>query len=213
MGKRLRIGQFARAALIMLLALPSYAGADPMPRRLDFGWTLGEPAAGGVGVEVKRVVPGGGADRAGVHAGDVVLQVAGLSAASDQGISAFRFTGNPRRPVNVQLLRGPEHLAVRVLPLAAVREDHPGIDTVPTLVVWGEFDWIMDRADQEQIVRLVNGDGVQRAELFVVPGADHNFGRHPDRQSAFDHNGDGSYPAESGQRIIDFIRKINAVNP
>ena len=433
------------AALMVSLALLSYANADPLPRRLDFGWTLGQPASDGVGVEVKRIAPGGSADRAGVHAGDVLLQVAELSATSDQGIAAFRFAGNPRQPVNVQLLRGSEHLAVRVLPLAAVRESHAGIDTewgsvigpggrrlrtiltltpgsarrpavfivgwlscdsveippeqpdstallmkdvvehsgsavfrldkpgvgdsegvcsrtdfstelesyrrafavlradaridtnhiivmgisngggvaplvaadtsvagyvaidgwsktwfehmidlerrrltlsgvkpeaigpavaglsefhaaylfdqltpgevlrrrphlaglwydepesqygrpaafyhqlqrldlaaawgrvrVPTLVVWGEFDWIMDRADQEQIVRLVNGDDVQRAELLIVPGADHNFGRHPDRKSAFDHNGDGSYPTESGQKIIDFIRKINAVNP
>jgi len=43
-----------------------------------------------------------------------------------------------------------------------------------------------------------------------VPGADHNFGRHPDRQTAFDRNGDGTYPAEYGQKIVDFIRKIHA---
>jgi hypothetical protein len=117
------------AALSVSLALLSSANADPLPRRLDFGWTLGEPTTGGIGVEVKRIARGGGADRAGVHAGDVVLQVAEISATSDQGIAAFRFAGNPRQPVNVQLLRGPEHLAVRVVPLAAVRESHPGIDT------------------------------------------------------------------------------------
>jgi len=76
----------------------------------------------------------------------------------------------------------------------------------PTLVVWGEYDWIMDRFDQEQIVRLVNGDGVSRASLLVVPGADHSFGRHPDRQAAFDHMGEGSYPSESARQVIDFIR-------
>jgi hypothetical protein len=71
----------------------------------------------------------------------------------------------------------------------------------------------MDRSDQEQIVRLVNGDGVQRAALLVVPGADHNFDRHPDQQTALDHIGDGSYPTEYGQEIVDFIRRINIANP
>jgi hypothetical protein len=32
-----------------------------------------------------------------------------------------------------------------------------------------------------------------------------------DRQAAFDHNGAGIYPAEAGQRIIDFIQRENCI--
>jgi pimeloyl-ACP methyl ester carboxylesterase len=433
------------AALMTLLAFISNANADALPRRLDFGWVLGAPASGAIGVNVKRVAPGGSADRAGVRTGDVVLKVGEATADGDSGVSSFRFAGIPGRPVAVRLLRGTEHIIARATPQAAAKESHGRIDTewgavngpggqrlrsiltlppgtarrpavfivgwlscdtveiatdhpdstarliqdivehsdsavfrldkpgvgdsegvcpttdfstelagyrrafavlradaridptrvvvvgisngggvaplvagdadvagyiavdgwsktwfehmidlerrrlvlsgmkpgaigpameglsefhaaylfdqltpaevlrrrphlaglwydkpdsqygrpaafyhqlqrldlaaawarvrVPTLVVWGEYDWIMDRADQEQIVQLVNADGVQRAALLVVPGADHNFGRHPDRQTAFDRNGDGIYPAEYGQKIVDFIRKINSGNP
>lgn len=72
----------------------------------------------------------------------------------------------------------------------------------PTLVVWGEYDWIMDRADQEQIVRLV-GD---RARLLVVPRADHVFTQHPDAQTAFRKMGQGDYPAAAAQEILSFLQ-------
>ncbi len=72
----------------------------------------------------------------------------------------------------------------------------------PTLVVWGEYDWIMDRSDQEQIVRLV-GD---RARLLVVPRADHVFTQHPDRVAAFRHMGEGDYPAAEAGEILSFLR-------
>ena len=83
---------------------------------------------------------------------------------------------------------------------------------VPSLIVWGEYDWIMDKSDQQQMVALVNADGVERATLLIVPGADHNFGRHLDAQVAFDHGGDGSYPAEAGQRVVDFIRRVSSLS-
>jgi pimeloyl-ACP methyl ester carboxylesterase len=433
------------AAWIIFLAFFSQANAEALPRRLDFGWVLGAPVSGGIGVEVKHIAAGGSADRAGVRVGDLVLQVGATTATGDTVVSSLRFAGTPGQPVNVRLLRGTERITVRAIPQATVKESHAGIDTewgavlgpgglrlrsiltlppgaarksavfvvgwlscdsveistkhpdstallirdivehsdsavfrmdkpgvgdsegvcsttdfatelesyrrafaalrsdarinpsrivvvgisngggvaplvakdadvagyvavdgwsktwfehmidlerrrlvlsgmkpeaigpamaalsefhaaylfdqltpaevlrrrphlaglwydkpdsqygrpaafyhqlqrldlaaawarvrVPTLVVWGEYDWIMDRADQEQIVQLVNGDGVQRAALLVVPGADHNFGRHPDRQTAFDRNGDGSYPTEWGQMIVDFIRTINSANP
>ena len=84
---------------------------------------------------------------------------------------------------------------------------------VPTLVVWGEYDWIMDRADQDQIVRLVNADGTAHASLLVVPRVDHGFGMHRDAQSAFEHNGEGRYSEEGGKKIIDFIQSVGASAP
>jgi pimeloyl-ACP methyl ester carboxylesterase len=74
---------------------------------------------------------------------------------------------------------------------------------VPTLVVWGEYDWIMDRGDQEQIVRLVGPS----ARLLVVPRADHSFSQHPDPVAAFRNMGEGEYPAAAAEEILTFLRE------
>jgi pimeloyl-ACP methyl ester carboxylesterase len=79
---------------------------------------------------------------------------------------------------------------------------------VPTLVVWGEYDWIMDRADQEMIVRLVNADGVERASLYVAAKADHGLATYPDRQAAFEGAGGGAYSKDGGRAIVQFVRKL-----
>jgi len=60
-----------------------------------------------------------------------------------------------------------------------------GTVRAPTLVVWGEYDWIMDRSDQEQIVGLVG----PAARLLVVPRMDHVFTQHPDARAAFKKHG------------------------
>jgi pimeloyl-ACP methyl ester carboxylesterase len=72
----------------------------------------------------------------------------------------------------------------------------------PTLVVWGEYDWIMDRADQDQIVRLVG----PAARLLVVPRADHSFTQHPDPAAAFRNMGGGVYPAAAAEEIVAFVK-------
>ncbi len=79
---------------------------------------------------------------------------------------------------------------------------------VPTLVVWGEYDWIMDRSDQELIVHLVNGDGVERASLYVAAKADHGLGTYPDRKAAFDGAPGGAYATDAGVAILRFIRRL-----
>ena len=43
------------------------ARAEPLPRRLDFGWSLSVPRPGSVGAVVRRVTSGGAAARAGGH--------------------------------------------------------------------------------------------------------------------------------------------------
>jgi pimeloyl-ACP methyl ester carboxylesterase len=72
----------------------------------------------------------------------------------------------------------------------------------PTLVVWGDYDWIMDRADQEQIVRLVGPS----ARLLVVPRADHGLTQHPDEKTAFEKVGRGEYPTAAAEQIVAFIQ-------
>jgi pimeloyl-ACP methyl ester carboxylesterase len=74
---------------------------------------------------------------------------------------------------------------------------------VPTLVVWGEYDWIMDRGDQEQIVQLVG----PAAHLLVVPRADHSFSQHPDARKAFEKMGSGEYPSAVAEQILAFVKR------
>jgi pimeloyl-ACP methyl ester carboxylesterase len=78
----------------------------------------------------------------------------------------------------------------------------------PTLIVWGEYDWIMDRSDQEQIVRLV-GD---RARLLVVPRADHVFTQHPAARTAFEKMGRGEYPTGAAKEIVSFLQAALAID-
>jgi pimeloyl-ACP methyl ester carboxylesterase len=80
---------------------------------------------------------------------------------------------------------------------------------VPTLVVWGEYDWIMDRSDQELIRDLVGA----QARLLVVPRADHVFSVHPDARTAYRRMGSGDYPSQAAGEILAFVRAAGAATP
>ena len=48
---------------------------------------------------------------------------------------------------------------------------------VPTLVLYGEYDWIMSRADHERMAGLVNGSHPGLATLEVLPQTGHDLDR------------------------------------
>jgi pimeloyl-ACP methyl ester carboxylesterase len=77
-----------------------------------------------------------------------------------------------------------------------------GAVRAPTLVVWGEYDWIMDRSDQEQIAGLVG----PAARLLVVPRMDHVFTQHPDARAAFRNMGRGEYAAGAAEEVLAFLK-------
>jgi pimeloyl-ACP methyl ester carboxylesterase len=77
---------------------------------------------------------------------------------------------------------------------------------VPTLVVWGEYDWIMGRADQERIVEIVNAHRSGLARLVVVPGMNHHFERFATPVEAFREKG-GSYAGDATEAIVDWLRR------
>jgi pimeloyl-ACP methyl ester carboxylesterase len=77
---------------------------------------------------------------------------------------------------------------------------------VPTLIVWGEYDWIMGRADQERIAEIVNAHAPGLAQLVVVPGMNHHFERFATRVAAFREEG-GVYAADAASAIVDWLRK------
>jgi pimeloyl-ACP methyl ester carboxylesterase len=78
----------------------------------------------------------------------------------------------------------------------------------PTLIVWGEYDWIMSREDQTQIVDLVNARKPGSARLLTVPAMDHSFSTHPNLKAAFDNMGSGDYPAAAAAEILRFVRDV-----
>jgi pimeloyl-ACP methyl ester carboxylesterase len=77
---------------------------------------------------------------------------------------------------------------------------------VPTLVVWGEYDWIMGRADQERIVEIVNAHAPALARLVVVPGMNHHFERFATPVEAFREK-DGTYATDATATIVDWLRR------
>ena len=77
---------------------------------------------------------------------------------------------------------------------------------VPTLVLWGEYDWIMGRADQERIVEIVNAHTPGLAQLVVVPGMNHHFDRFASAAEAFAEKG-GTYAADAAMTIVEWLRR------
>ena len=57
---------------------------------------------------------------------------------------------------------------------------------VPTLIVYGEYDWIMTRSDHQKIADIVNANRSGLAQLHVLPKADHSLGIYASPKDAFD---------------------------
>jgi len=56
----------------------------------------------------------------------------------------------------------------------------------PTLVLHGQYDWIMSRDDHERIASLVNRDLPGRAQFVELPATGHTFEHYPDLHAAFE---------------------------
>jgi len=56
---------------------------------------------------------------------------------------------------------------------------------VPTLVMHGEYDWIMSRDDHEIIARIVNGNTPGAARFVELPQSGHTFQHYGSMQEAF----------------------------
>jgi pimeloyl-ACP methyl ester carboxylesterase len=71
----------------------------------------------------------------------------------------------------------------------------------PALVVWGEYDWIMSRDDQERAVALVG----QRATLLVAPKAGHGLNTYPSLVASFKGEDSGIDDRPAAQ-VADWLR-------
>lgn len=77
--------------------------------------------------------------------------------------------------------------------------------SAPVLILYGEYDWIMSRADHELIAEIVNRRHPGNARLVVVPKAGHSLDTFESQQAAF--NGEGGRFDESvASQMIEWLR-------
>lgn len=77
---------------------------------------------------------------------------------------------------------------------------------VPTLIVWGEHDWIMGREDQDRIVQIVSARDPKLVQLRVIEKMNHHFDVYPSPKAAFEEEG-GKYTREPAQLIARWIKE------
>jgi pimeloyl-ACP methyl ester carboxylesterase len=77
---------------------------------------------------------------------------------------------------------------------------------IPALAVWGEYDWIMSRAEAERAVEIVNARRPGLAQLVVLPRTDHGLMVYATQADAF---GDGrpQYDGAPGRAVVDWLRR------
>ena len=81
---------------------------------------------------------------------------------------------------------------------------------VPVLVIYGQYDWIMSREDQDLIVTTVNRRREGLARLIVVPRMSHNLDLFDSPQKAYAER--GAMPATSlvAPEIVRFVKGVLA---
>jgi pimeloyl-ACP methyl ester carboxylesterase len=77
---------------------------------------------------------------------------------------------------------------------------------VPTLVLHGQYDWIMSRDDHERIVALVNRNLAGGAQFVELPETGHTFEHYADMHAAFEFKASAFDPANA-QLIVNWLQK------
>ena len=77
--------------------------------------------------------------------------------------------------------------------------------SVPSLVLHGEYDWIMSRAEAEHVIDLVNGRHPGLATLAELSRTDHNLGVYESPQAAYRDEG-GSFCTQSVTVVLSWLR-------
>lgn len=75
----------------------------------------------------------------------------------------------------------------------------------PVFVIYGEYDWIMSRADHDLIVQIVNRKKPGNARLLIVPKAGHGLDAFENQQAAFRGDG-GKFDESVADQMIEWLR-------
>jgi pimeloyl-ACP methyl ester carboxylesterase len=76
---------------------------------------------------------------------------------------------------------------------------------VPTLVVWGEYDWIMGRAESDRAVAILAARDPKLATYEIRPRMNHHFDAFPDPLAAFREEG-GKYDDGAAAAMVRWLR-------
>jgi len=76
---------------------------------------------------------------------------------------------------------------------------------VPTLVVWGEYDWIMGREESERAVAILRARDPRLVTYEVRPRMNHHFDTFADPAAAFNETG-GTYDEGAAQVMVRWLR-------
>jgi pimeloyl-ACP methyl ester carboxylesterase len=79
--------------------------------------------------------------------------------------------------------------------------------SVPTLVIHGGQDWIMNRSDKDLIVECVNHGGHKLATFKELPRMDHFFLDHDSMLASFQEKGPKRFDAESASLVLHWLRR------
>lgn len=79
--------------------------------------------------------------------------------------------------------------------------------SAPVFVIYGEYDWIMNRADNDLIVQIVNRKKPGNARLLIVPKAGHGLDAFETQQAAFGGDG-GKFDENIADQMIEWVRSI-----
>jgi pimeloyl-ACP methyl ester carboxylesterase len=77
---------------------------------------------------------------------------------------------------------------------------------VPTLIVWGEYDWIMGRAESDRAAAILRARDPQLATYEIRPRMNHHFDAFPDALAAFREEG-GAYDAGAARAISQWLSR------
>jgi pimeloyl-ACP methyl ester carboxylesterase len=76
---------------------------------------------------------------------------------------------------------------------------------VPTLIVWGEYDWIMGRDESDRAAAIVRARDPSLLTYVVRPRMDHHFQTYADPRQAFAEE-NGTYDAGAATAIVEWLR-------
>lgn len=77
--------------------------------------------------------------------------------------------------------------------------------SVPTLILWGEYDWIMGRDEAERAAAIVRSRDPSLVTYIVRPGMNHHFAVYPDPKAAFDEKG-GRFDEGAAHALAEWLR-------
>ena len=76
---------------------------------------------------------------------------------------------------------------------------------VPTLIVWGEYDWIMGRDESDRAAAILRARAPSLVTYLVRRGMDHHFHVYKDDVAAFKEQG-GQFDEGAARAIVDWLK-------